>query len=95
MLKKRGTLSRKRATQQVENKEDVIDNGVSGGDRLARSAGSGGGSGNGGEHGILSGESVSPVPRPLSYKHVTFSLVQSSIGLKDTQNYKEMKGLII
>lgn len=87
MLRTGGTLSRKRArtlsdpTKYLDGEEEDA---VDGGERVARSTGSGGGSGNSGQHGIPSGESVSPVPRPMPYKHVTFSFVQRSWEEIDT-----------
>jgi len=91
MLRTGGTFSRKRTlsnpsvfdtppASRPKNDEDGTDGGgvEEGGGRVVRSAGSSGGTGNSGQHGIPAGESVSPVPRPLPYKHVTFSFVQRS-----------------
>lgn len=70
MLKSGGTLARKRALEEPEESSPTV--------RVKREAGSSGGTGNSGQHGIPPGESESPIERPVPFKHVTFTFKQRS-----------------
>ena len=97
MLWTGGTMSRKRTlsnlsvfdtppASRLKNDEDgTVGGDVEGGSQwVVRSAGSSGGMGNSGLHGIPAEESVSSISRPLPYKHVTFLFLQRSWEELDT-----------
>ncbi|KAJ9601468.1 hypothetical protein L9F63_000385 [Diploptera punctata] len=92
MLRTGGTMSRKRSRTLSNPYEtppstwqDQDETDGEGSVRVERAAaGSSGGTGNSGQHGTQPGESVSPVARPLPYKHVTFTFVQRSWEEIDT-----------